>query len=118
MSGKTNIDPGRAVVIMDEAMKEYPKWEPLDEGVSARLLPHAKIDASGTYAAFGHCFDDNAVTKIYGLRDRNLRLTVDMRGTTHMRARFQDGKPIVTDDRGRVLIVNVDQGKVVSEWRI
>jgi signal transduction protein with GAF and PtsI domain len=56
--------------------------------------------------------------KVFDLRDKSLRLVFQFDGATELHTRFQSGNIIVADDCGRVLVVNLERGKIVGEWRI
>jgi hypothetical protein len=55
---------------------------------------------------------------MFDLHENKLRLEVHLHGASKMHARFQAGNLILADDRGRVLVVNLERSKIVGEWRI
>ncbi len=93
-------------------------WDCLDERVARGELSHVTIDDFGSYGAFGRVIEDGCASKVFDLREKKLRLEFQLDGATKMHARFQSGNVIVADDRGRVIVVNIERSKIVNEWRI
>jgi hypothetical protein len=93
-------------------------WNSLEEPSPECPFYHATIDALGHHGVFGRLIDDCCVSKVFDLREKKLRFEIELHGATHVRARFQAGNLILVDDRGRVLVVNLERNKIVGEWRI
>lgn len=93
-------------------------WDSLDAPFPHSVLPLVTIDDLGNYGAFGRIDEDGGILKIFDLREKKLRLEIQLDGARRVHARFQSRNLIVTDARGRVLVVNVERNKLVNEWRI
>lgn len=93
-------------------------WDCLEERASEGVFSLVIMDDAGTLAAFGRVMEGHCLIKVFHLREKKLRLEIRLDGATHMHARFQSSNIILADDRGRVLVVNVERNKLVNEWRI
>lgn len=93
-------------------------WSVLGEGVPEGLFPRVVIDDMGVYGAFGRFGSGHCTTTVFDLQTKKARIEVHLEGATLLRTRFQQAHVIITDDRGRVIVVNAATGKIMGEWRI
>lgn len=93
-------------------------WDCLEEPTGHSVWPLAAIDDLGNYGSFWRITQDGGILKVFNLREKSLRLEIQLDGAVRMHARFQMGNVIVADSCGRVLVVNVERNKLVNEWRV
>lgn len=93
------------------------KWSSLGEHDAGDFQSLA-IDELGHYGAFCLDTDHNCSLKVCDLRDKRLLLEMHLEAARKVHVRFQAANIVIADASGRVLVIDVAQGKVVNEWRV
>lgn len=80
--------------------------------------PRVAIEETAKYGAFYRCHDEVLHVDVYNLREKKMHLQVRLEKTSRAHVRFQGPNMVVADDRGRVIVVNIERNKILHEWRI
>jgi serine/threonine protein phosphatase PrpC len=95
-----------------------PAWVSLGAHVERGEFAQTAIDESGSFGAFCHRVVDTCILKVFELREKRLLLEMHLEGAGRVSMRFQGKNLVVADESGRAIVVDVQRGKVVFEWRV
>ena len=100
------------------------EWIPLTESAVPNGAPRTSIDDTGFIGAFhrhpgvGKGESEGQVLQVFHVREQRVMLEVRLMEAHAPRLRFQGANLVIASLCGRVLVINVEQGKVVREWRV
>jgi hypothetical protein len=69
--------------------------------------------------AFAYSADDESACFVVDVKERRLRAAIATVGATTLRARFQPREVLtLCDDRGRVIVFDLERGRLIRDLRI
>lgn len=80
--------------------------------------PRVLADETARWGAFFHHMPQAMKLDVFDLQTQKLRLELQLDGRFEPCGRFQEGKLVLADMSGRVLVIDVERSRLLNEWRI
>lgn len=95
-------------------------WNLLHEDVpkDKSHSPHVVTDDTANWGGFYNYTPDAMHLIVFNLQRQTPQVVVQFDGQFGARGRFQEGKLVLADLSGRVLVVDIAKARLVQEWRI
>lgn len=95
-------------------------WNLLNEDIpkGESHSPHVVTDDTAHWSGFYNYTADAMHIKVFNLQSQKLQMVMQFDGQFEAHGRFQEGKLVIADMSGRVLVIDVVRSRLVNEWRI